>query len=314
MTAPKGIVLGAAFLLFLMWSNSFVANSFLLGSDSGVQRLDWVGLTLVRFIPSGALVGLYLLVFRHTECLELFRRFPGRLAVCGLLGVPSYNFALSYAQQEGVSAPIASLTTALVPLFVMVLSALFLGERITGRRILGFVIAVTGMLIIATSKKTGIATGYAWLIGLTALAPLAWSSYSVISKPIMRRHSPIVWSYLATTIGSLTLLPLLPGPVWRQAVGLDLAGWMAIAYLVGPCTIAGFAIWTWLLKQLPASTVGLTVFLNPPLTTASKAILAATLPAVFAFTITGQEWIGGAIVLAGLAVALSQLAPEDRSA
>ena len=66
----------------------------------------------------------------------------------------------------------------------------------------------------------------------------------------------------------------------------------------------GFAVWTWLLKHLPASTVGFTVFLNPPLTTTSKFLLASFFPATFLFVISPREWLGGAITLAGLAVAV----------
>jgi drug/metabolite transporter (DMT)-like permease len=80
-----------------------------------------------------------------------------------------------------------------------------------------------------------------------------------------------------------------------------------VLYLALPCTVGGFALWTWLLRHLPASTVGFTVFLNPPLTTASKAVLAVLAPATFAFTITGREWLGGGLALGGLAVALGRV-------
>ena len=43
-------------------------------------------------------------------------------------------------------APIASLTTTLVPLFVMMLAALTLGERLTARRMVGFGVAAVGMV------------------------------------------------------------------------------------------------------------------------------------------------------------------------
>jgi len=75
--------------------------------------------------------------------LSVLRRHPGRAVLCGLLVVPGYNFALYLGQQYRVAAPIASLLTALAPLFVMALSGLFLGERITTRRILGFALVST---------------------------------------------------------------------------------------------------------------------------------------------------------------------------
>ena len=73
-----------------------------------------------------------------------------------------------------------------------------------------------------------------------------------------------------------------------------------------PCAVLGNAVWTWLLRHLPASTVGFTVFLNPPLTTLSKWCLAALLPGVFVFSIAGREVVGAVVVLAGMWIALSR--------
>jgi len=305
MTHPRPWVLAAAALfLFLIWSNSFIAVSFLLGGEGTAARLDWVSLSLARFLPASALCAAYLLLFRRTEALSVLRGHWRRLLICGFFAVPGYHFALGYGQQHGVPAPIASLTTTLVPLFVMTLAALFLNERLTGRRLAGFAVAATGMTIIATAKLDDAGLDYPLLIAITALAPLSWSCYSVISKPMAGRVSPIVWTYLATTIGSVLQLPVLPGPVWNRLAEMDGIGWSAVLYLSIPCTVMGYALWTWLLRHLPATTVGFTVFLNPPLTTASKLALAFLFPATFLFTIQLGEWIGGAITLTGMAVAV----------
>lgn len=294
----------SALLLFGVWSNSFIAIAFLLGRDGAAARFDWVGLTVARFLPAALLCGGYCLTFRRSESLALIRERWPRLVFCGLFAVPGYNLALYYAQQHGVPAPVASLITTLVPLYVMVLAALFLGERLARRRLAGFAVAAVGMVVISLAKTGGDGHAYPLLIAIAALAPLAWSLYSVASKPVAGVASPIVWTYLATTLGGLMMLPLLPGVVWRQWSGLDAAGWGALLYLSLPCTVLGFALWTWLLRHLPASTVGFTVFLNPPLTAASKFLLAAFLPATFFFTIRPGEWFGGAITLVGMAVAV----------
>jgi O-acetylserine/cysteine efflux transporter len=186
----------------------------------------------------------------------------------------------------------------------MLLAAAFLGERLTSRRVFGFAVAAVGMVVISFANKGGVELRYPVLIAITALAPLSWSIYSVVSKPMTGRVSPVVWTYLATTIGAAMMLPALPGSTWRQGSSLDATGWGALLYLAIPCTVLGFAVWTWLLRYLPASTVGFTVFLNPPLTTTSKYLLAMLVPATFAFTIVPQEWLGGALTLVGMGIAV----------
>jgi drug/metabolite transporter (DMT)-like permease len=302
-----------AVLLFLIWSNSFVAVGYLLGNEGAAARFDWASLSVARFLPVFPICLLYCLR-RRREAWQVIRRHPGRLVLCGLLGVPCYNFALYTVQQRGVPAPIASLTTTLVPLFVMALAVLFLGERLTARRALAFAVSFSGMALIALAKRGGgSAASYGLSVAITALAPLSWSLFTILSKPVAGAVPPLLWTYLYVSIGTLPLLMLAPFHGLPEILALDGAGWTALLFLSLACTAFGFALWTWLLKYLPASTVGLTVFLNPPLTTLSKFTLAALLPATFFFTIAPLEWLGGAIVLSGLGLALVRL-PRRRSA
>jgi drug/metabolite transporter (DMT)-like permease len=298
------VLVFATLLLFTFWSNSFVTIGYLLGSEGVPRRFDWIGLTVARFLPAAAICALYSFGVRRAESLTIVRRYWRRLVLCGALSVPGYNLPLYLALQRGVPAPIASLTTTLVPLFVLILATLFLGERPTRRGLSGFAVAFVGMLVVSLAKRGAGGSSYPPLIALTALAPLSWSIYSVLSKPLAGRVSPILWTYLATTAGGLMVVPFLPSYALESWKRLDAPGWLALAYLALPCTVMGFALWTWLLKHLPASSVGFTVFLNPPMTTLSKYLLAAAFPATFVFAITGFEWLGGGLVLLGLTIAL----------
>jgi drug/metabolite transporter (DMT)-like permease len=189
----------------------------------------------------------------------------------------------------------------------MALSAIFLAESLTRRRCLGFAVALVGLLLIALAKREGANSTYPAWVALGVIAPLSWSIYSVVSKLRMTRWSPLLWTYLTTAIGGLLMTPLLLLSRVRQDLAdLDSAGLFGVLYLAVPCTVVGYAVWTWLLRHLPATTVGFTVFLNPPLTTLSKALAAIVAPTIFAFTITRQEWLGGGIALAGLALAVSR--------
>jgi drug/metabolite transporter (DMT)-like permease len=294
-----------ALLLFLLWSNSFVAVSYLLGGESAPARFDWAGLAVARFLPIAPVCILYCLGWRPRESLLILRRHGARALTCGLLAVPAYNFAIYYGQQHGVPAPVASLTTALLPLFVVVLAVVFLGERLTWRRAVAFAVSFSGLALIALAREAPAgAGGYVASVAVTALAPLSWALFSILSKPVAGTVSPLTWTYLTISLGSVPMLALAPRRGGPELLTLDLPGWGALLFLSVLCTLVGFAVWTWLLRQLPASTVGLTVFLNPPLTTLSKLALAAAFPATFFFTIQPLEWVGGGLALAGLAIAL----------
>jgi len=290
--------------LYLIWSNSFIANEYLLSGP--VQRFDWLGLTVGRYVLAAAVCWGYCLGWRRGESLALLRRYPLRLLTCGALVVPAYNFCLAYGQQQGMPAPVASVVTTLAPLFIMVLATLFLRERTPLVLWIGLATSAVGMWVIGTAARGGGLGGYSWAVAIAAGAPMSWSLYSVISKPMAGRVSPLLWTYLSVGLGGLLVLPLAWGRAGEQWTDLDATGWLALGYLALPCTVLGYALWTGLLRHLPATIVGLTVFLNPPLATVSKALLSRLLPETFVFAVSAREWVGGAIVLAGLAVGLSR--------
>lgn len=91
-----------ALALFLVWSNSFVAASYLLGSERVAARFDWVGLAVARFAFISPICLGWCLLWRRREALGLLRRHRRRLLAGALLAVPCYNLALYYGQQHGV--------------------------------------------------------------------------------------------------------------------------------------------------------------------------------------------------------------------
>ena len=258
-TLPGWVPAVVTVLLFAVWSNSFVAVSYLLGTEEVDAQFNWVSLTVARFVVAGPLCALFCLLVQPRESARLLRLHWRRLLICGFLAVPVYNFGLYFAQQHGVTPPIASLTTTLVPLLVMVLSVLFLGERLTGRRVVGLLVAAAGMSVVATARGD-VELGYPILLAIATLAPLSWSIYTVASKPVVGKVSPVLWTYLTTAVGSVMVLPWLPGRTWKDLGALSSGGWVALLYLAVPCAVIGFAVWTWLLRHLPATAVGFTVF------------------------------------------------------
>ncbi|MDX1502567.1 MAG: DMT family transporter [Thermoanaerobaculia bacterium] len=299
----------AALLLFLVWSNTFVAAGLLVGADHQAARFDWLSLTVARFATIFPVCVGYCLV-RWRQSAAVLRAHGGRAALGGLLAVPGYNTALYWGQQHGVPAPIASLTTALLPLFVVALAALFLRERLTARRLVALAVSLTGMGLIALAHRGGEPGEHPAAVAVTALAPLSWALFTVLSKPVSGRVPPLLWTYLCIAIGTAPLMLVLPFRGGPELRALDATGWGALLFLSLLATLVGFAAWTWLLGQLPATTVGLTVFFNPPLTALSKAALAAAAPAVFRFAVAPLEWVGGAVALTGLAIAVLGVRPS----
>jgi O-acetylserine/cysteine efflux transporter len=301
--SPPPLLLGlVTLLLFSVWGNSFIAIDELLGTGPGRGGvLDWWELMVARYGVVALCMAAYLAACRGGETVRLLARSWPRLLLLGLLTVPAYGFCLFFAQEKGVPPAIASLSTAAVPLFLMVLGGVFLHERIGPAKILGFVVATAGMVMIAVSKDLGPRSfAYPVLVVIALGAPLSWALYSVIVKPMLRQDPPLLVMFVCVTLVGLPLLLGLDARLWAKlrGVGSPAFGWrewLLLLYLIGPCTLFGFPVWNWLVKHLPASTVGFTVFLNPPLTFAFSFLLQGSVPVAL-------EAAGAAVVLLGVAV------------
>ncbi len=290
-------------LLFLLWSNSFVAMSWVLGSEHAPARLDWVGLTSARYLPVTLSASLYLLLFRREQTSKVLRTHFVRGLIAGLLAVPTYSFALYWGIAQGIPAPIASLLTALSPLYLLILGALFLGEPLTRWKVGGFAVSFVGLILVAAARGGLTLQGLA-PVAIAATAPLSWALQTALSKPISRQVPADVWTATYLVLGGVPLLLGLPWLGGEQVLALDLSGWAAVSYLSFGCTILGFALWSWLLVHVPASSLGFTVFLNPPLALLSQLALSRLFPGSFVFALRPGELAGCAVVLVGLGVAL----------
>jgi drug/metabolite transporter (DMT)-like permease len=290
-------------VLFLLWSNSFVAMSYLLGTERHPARLDWVGLASARFAPVTVICIVYLATFRRRETLHVIQHRFLRCLAGGLLAVTAYSLCLYWGMQRGIPAPVASLLTALSPLYLMILGAAVLGERLTARKLVGFAVALVGLGAVSASRG-GFTLAALAPIGVAALAPLGFAIQTTLSKPISREVLPDVWTACYLVLGGLPLCLALPWAGGAELLTMDGAGWSALAFLGLGCTLAGFALWSWLLVHLPASTLGFTVFLNPPLALASQLVLATLFPATFVFHLSEWELGGCGVVLMGLWIAV----------
>lgn len=174
----------------------------------------------------------------------------------------------------GVSAGLASLTLQTQVFFTAILAVVFLKEKMNFTQVLGASIAFLGVIYVGFHSG-----GDVNLTGLlfVELAAFSWAIGNLVSKRIGR-----VDMLALVTWGSLISLPFLLGlsfalesHLWSVETLTHLS-WQsmgAIAYLVYPVTLFGFAIWSWLLSRHPATTVAPFTLLIPIVGFSSSALL-----------------------------------------
>lgn len=261
------------------------------------ERLDPLELVVVRFLPVAlcCLAWFALLPGARQAARGILMERPGLVLLLGLLNVWGYNLAFGAGHQR-VPAGTGSLITALNPVLTFAIAAVVRLERATVRKALGLAVALAGIYgVVVYGAGRAVEPAYLRDALLLAGAPMSWALYTVLSKPLLARHSPV---HLSLLIVGLAALPTLPIAIGLPALHAKVALWgperhAAALFLAIFCTLIGFWLWYEGLRRLPASTAAAFVFLNPPLAILFEWLWFGRRPQVGLLA-------GGALVLAGV--------------
>lgn len=159
----------------------------------------------------------------------------------------------------------AGLVICLIPVFAYSVAVIGRKEPFTRRRALGVLIALLGAIPLFMARGGDLAADYALGNGLMALNALCYAIYLVYSKPLLRRMPPLVlvaWIYVLS-------LPWLPA----FAAGQDLVpaaatkgAWLSLGYVLLFPTILAYALNSFALARVEASTTAFFVFTQPIIT------------------------------------------------
>jgi drug/metabolite transporter (DMT)-like permease len=140
------------------------------------------------------------------------------------------------------------------------------GERLTGRRALGLMIAFSGVAWAMGDRGTAPAADAASLIGdLCALgAAMFWAGIVLTARSTaLQRTSPemqIFWQVAVSAPLLMLAAPFYGGPFLRDPEPIH---WAGFAFLTVGVVSAGFIVWFWLLARYPSWVVASFSFLTP---------------------------------------------------
>lgn len=256
-------------------------------------------LAMMRFL----LAGLCYLAFILAKGLPLKMVQPGRVVVASLLITTGCYSLLFWGVARAPTGLSSIVNLSLMPIFLILVGALYGQERITPRRLGAIALGVLG-LVMLFSGRTGTAQDGA-LIGLAAvaLATLSYAWGGVVSRPLMQTMHPITLAFWETSIGALGLIPvslLVEGNDPAYFAGLtDERAIMGLAILVLGGSLGGFSIYLWLVRDWGAFRAGLYSFVSP--------VVAVAVGVAFANEAFGwPEAIGMAVMLSATALALTE--------
>ncbi|MGO1298365.1 MAG: EamA family transporter [Vibrio sp.] len=211
------------------------------------------------------------------------------------------QFALLFwALNAGLSAGLASLLLQVQAFVTIVLSAILFKERVRRYNVIAMLVAITGIVLLATAPEVG-KTSINWFtLALVLGAACSWALGNINNKVILSNYtvptmSLIVWSAIFPTCAFFITSYYIEGPSVIQAA-LSHIQWHnigALLYLSLMATIVGYGGWSYLLSRYQTSLIAPLSLLVPVFGLLSAWILLGE-------TLSLQQWIGAGIVAAGL--------------
>jgi len=250
-------------LLFamLVWGGTFTSARLL-----GNELEPAVSAFLRFFLASFFLLGL--LYFKEHRLPTITKKQFLSLLGMGLTGIALYNLLFFYGLVHA-EAGRGSLITATNPLLTALGAAILFKERFTIIRIVGFLLCITGAILIITKGdfsallKEGVGKGELAFIGCA----IAWAAYTLIGRFMSDKSNNLsslaVIAY-ASCLGTVVLfIAALNTNLYNAISSLTVNAGLNLLYLSLLATVVGFVWFQEGVKELGAAKAAVFIYFMP---------------------------------------------------
>ena len=252
-----------------------------------VRTLQEYGLTTmqiaaVRLSVAAVFFWAALLIFKPKEAKIRIKDLPlfialGCFSIAGMC--VSYFTAISLSTMS-----VAAILLYLSPVAVMLMSAIFLKEKITPKKVIALVMAVLGCALVAGLGSGDSVGVWATVAGL--ISAITYGSYSIFGTKALKKYSPLTVTAYSFTFAAVVVIALcdparLYGTVAAQ-ISLPLVFWLVGLGVV--TAVIPFGLYTIGLKYTAASKAAVVACSEPVAATLFGLAVYSEMPSVTAYT------------------------------
>lgn len=187
--------------------------------------------------------------FRYTLAIAL-------LQTCGMVGLSQW------ALVSGGAGKVAILSYTM-PFWVVIMAAMFLGERMRRIQYAAIAVAASGLLLVLQPWQMDFTSMKSALLAI--LSGISWGASAIVAKRMYARHPSIdllaltSWQMLYAALVMSLVAFLVPqrSPDWQPVV------FWALGYSAILATALAWSLWLFVLRNLPASIASLSTLAVP---------------------------------------------------
>jgi drug/metabolite transporter (DMT)-like permease len=285
--SKKTIVESSLFLVAVIWALNF---SIVKSALSEIDPLSFNGL---RFIFAAGIIWAALLYRKQTFTIPKEDWLP--LIGMGLLGNLIYQ-GLFIIGIDYTYAANAAVMLGTIPIWVALFSHFFHLERMNLYKTLGVIAAFAGIIFIVSGGAESFSLGSDTFIGdITIIAAaVVWGGYTILSKSFLKRYTPIQFSAVMATIGSISLFLVgLPNILQLQWTKISMAAYGGVLYSGLLAIGLAYLMWNYGLQTVGA------------VHTATYQNLVPVLGLIFGIVLLNEQlsllqYLGSALVVTGI--------------
>lgn len=230
------------------------------------------------------IVGLILMTKNWHQVVKIKLNQWGRLVLIGLVG-GSVPFLLFFNGLSQTSAAKSGFIHKTLFIYVAVLAAIFLKEKLTAKIYIGIAALLVGLVIFLDIKPQALN----WGDGLVFLATLLWAGEIILSKKLLKNLSANVVAGARMLFGGLIIwIYLLITSGWQPVITLSINHWWWI--VITTLFLTGYVLTFYHgLKKIPSFEATAILALGAPITLLLQAVWAGT-------TITNWQVVGITVI------------------
>lgn len=228
------------FAAFVLWGSQYVISKIAL------RTVPPVTLLALRYLVS---VPALFIVLRLRHALTPVKK--GDWPILFAIGFTGYfaSFCLQMLGINRLTGSVSSLLGAMNPIFIPILAAFFLHERITPAKIACVALSMAGVVVIVGVDGTVDASGALLMLASVFL----WSTASIIIRRVSGRYDPMQIALIAI----LCALPLTGGwsliELQSASCSFTLESVLAVLYMGVLGTAVTHSLWNYSLRVMDAS-------------------------------------------------------------
>ncbi len=274
--------------VWILWGSTYLAIRV------AVETIPPYLMVGTRYIIAGVLLGTLQYAFAKNKPAMPTLRELRRIAITGVLLLVIGNGILCLAETR-IPSGISALIVASVPIWMLIFESIRTRVMMSWASIAGLLIGSVGMIVLVGQQSGRTNVLYATLI---LVGSVAWALGSIYSRST-KNHHPLT-APLEMTIGGFVAVGV--GLALGEASHLSFAAISAqslygMLWLITGGALAGYTAYTYIVHNLPASTVATYGYVNPIV----AVILGA---AVLHEPVTWSVIAGGAAVILSVVVIL----------